>query len=156
MLASLLRRQIGRVNPLGDVTITITAGAVNDPGVGGPADQRHYGYSAEYGIGSRSPTTMSGYTISEVRETIALSSTNGAYTSPIVLRTMVLKLTGGAIPLVRSDISQVQPPLGGLYTDGQATFVGAADGGEWTWTLPDGTDDGSPDKITNGDMVVTA
>ena len=142
-----------RTSPLSSGTITLTSGSADAPG-GPQADRRHYGYSANIGIGSRSPTTFGGYTVNDLRETLEFASTTGVYTSP-QSRKIYFELTGGSRPLTRGDLNYVQCPLGQVLQDTDATFTGAADGGQWEWTVATSTDSGFPTHLSNGSFIIT-
>lgn len=144
----------GRV--LADATnVTLTSGDLNEnPGLGG--DRKHYGYhpSLGGGFGSRSPTSISGYTISDLREVLIFFSTDGSYSGE-ESRKVVFKLAGGAAPLAQNDLIDLTCPTGSqVLTGASAAFTPAADGGQWIWAVTTGTDDGSADYLGSGTVVV--
>ena len=142
-----------RVSPIASTSITLTSGSASQPG-GPQVDRIQYGYSADVGIGSRSPTSISGYTVNDLRERLDFASNDGAYTS-LTARAVHFKLTGGAAPLIASDITSIGCPGGQTLTGLTATFTPAADGGEWVWTGTTGTNDGTADYMSSGTLTVT-
>ena len=153
MLAHRLRARVGRTSLLSSGTITLTSGSISVPG-GPQADRRHYGYSAALGIGSRSPTTFSGYTVNDLRETLTFASTTGVYTN-LQSRKIYFSLTGGSAPLTISDFDYSQCPLGQILQDSDAVFTGAGDGGQWEWTVATSTDSGFPTHLSSGSFIIT-
>lgn len=128
-----------RLGRLVSGSTTITSGSLSVPG-GGSADLKYFGYDLGGSFGSRSPTTLNGYTIAGAYEVITYASTNGTYSTP-TQREVFLDLTGGTANLVQGDLFGITCPGGQYLTSGSATFGQiSANDGRWRWTVTTGTD----------------
>lgn len=138
MLARLLL--MGNSSPLVPTDITLTSAGVSAAGDGASVmDQKHFGYGTDqYGLAiggaSRTPTTLSGYTITQVKESITFDTNNGTF-GTVLARFVEFALRSGAATLAADAFTSLTCPGGQVLNASAAAFSSTANGGTWVWQV---------------------
>lgn len=153
---------MGAASPLVQTDIALTSSGVSAAGDGASIfDQRHFGYGTDqYGLAiggaSRTPTTVSGYTVTQIKESITFDTKNGSY-GTILARFVEFALRSGPATLTADAVTSLVCSGGQTLSGAAASFSAIANGGTWVWQVTDNpSNETTPDYLPTGTVTVVA
>lgn len=151
---------MGNASPLASASYALTTLGVSDVGDGGPTpDSKYFAYGTDrfsFNIGSTlDSTTLSGYTITQLKEYIVYNTADGSY-GTVLTRFVEFALRSGPAALTADAITSVECSGGQSLVASSASYSSNPNGGTWTWVVTtNAANETTPDYLPSGTVTVT-